>query len=327
MKVSRVRDSNFPEIEKTIIQSLNSLDDPDANVQRAKEEAENTVSEVSKAINSFKNQDKIVFKPKSADDYPQVVIVTAVDYERYSLDGMTKLIQNRVDYAHFQNYGTFVRYSQEFLPQLNAQSFLQTREKAKWVRIYCMQAARFAFPNAKWFWFVDQDSLIMDMSINIEEYMLNEQALDPIMMREQPLVPPSGAIKTYKNVKPNSIKLIVTQSESMIETTSFVLKNDHVGKSILEIWGNPLYLNYQSFPYGPDSAITHILQWHPFVLSKTTIVPARTIAAAHNFKKKDTSDSKFVYTEGDFVVQWGDCKAPACEQILSQYDLLVKKPK
>ena len=53
---------------------------------------------------------------------------------------------------------------------------------------------------------------------------------------------------------------------------------------MLDIWGDNLYLNYPNFPYGPDSALTHILQWHPFILSKTTIVPTKTISASHTFK-------------------------------------------
>lgn len=238
-KVSRVRDSNFPEIEKTIYSSLNSMDDPDPAIQKTKEDQENAVSDISKVINNFKNLDKVIYKPKSGSiaDYPEVVIVTALDYEKYSFAALTKIIQNRVDYGHFQNYGVYVRWVNEFLPIINSINNLHDKEKSKWVRLYAIQAARFAYPHAKWFWYLDQSGLIMDMTINIQEYMLNPSSLEPIMMREQPLVPPNGAIKTYKSVRAESIKVIVTQSETMIETASFLVKNDHIGKSIIEILG------------------------------------------------------------------------------------------
>ena len=46
------------------------------------------------------------------------MIVTAVDFNKYSLDGLTKIVQNRVDYAHLQNYGVYVRWSEEFYQYL-----------------------------------------------------------------------------------------------------------------------------------------------------------------------------------------------------------------
>lgn len=325
MKVSQVRDANFPEIEKTVFASLNSMDDPDPKVQREKEKEENAVSDIAKVINNFKNHDKVIFNPKSMSNYPEVVIVTSIDYTKYSVDALVKIVQNRVDYGHLHNYGVYVRWSQEFLPIINSVNNLYERERSKWVRIYALQAARFAFPRAKWFWYLDQSSFIMDMNVNIEEYILTPTALEPIMMRDQPLVPPKGAIKTYKSVKAESIKLILTQSETMVETASFLIKNDEISKSIIESLGDPLYLNYVSFPYGPDSALTHILQWHPFVLSKTSIVPTKTISAAHRFR--DDTPEQFVYSEGDFVVQWADCKtADVCEKLLDEYYPKIKKP-
>ena len=66
------------------------------------------------------------------------------------------------------------------------------------------------------------------------------------------------------------------------------------------------FSNIRIFPYGPDSALTHILQWHPFILSKTTIVPIKTIAASHKFKDNGLPGN-LIYEDGDFVAQWSDC--------------------
>lgn len=320
IKESRVKDKTSLGIERTVIRSLNIFDDPNPIQQKQKEDEENSLSDLANAKNYFKNQDKVVYKPKSNKNYPEVIIVTAIDFEKYSLDSLTKIVQNRVDYAHAQNYGMYVRWYQEFLPILNSLSYLQLKEKAKWVRIYCLRAAMFAFPEAKWFWYLDQDGFVMDLNINLQDYVLSHDSLNPIMLREQPIIPPNGAIKTYKNPNPASIKLIVTQSESKVETSSLILKNDDIGKSIIEIWGDKLYLNYASFPYGPDSALTHILQWHPFVLSKTSIIPARTISAKHSKNKKDDKADNVHYEKGDFVAQWSECEnANACEDLLDKY--------
>lgn len=327
VKEAKVRDANFPEIEKNVIRSLNEFDDPNPVLQKIKEDEENSMSDLQKAKNYFKNQDKIVYRPKKNNlrNYPKVVIVTAIDFEKYSLDGLAKIVQNRVDYAHEHNYGIYVRWYQEFLPGLNSMTFITSKEKSKWIRLTIMRAAIFAFPHAEWFWYIDQDGLIMDLSIDIQKFMLNTNSLGPIMKKEQSIIPPDGAIKTYKNAKPENVKLIVTQSDSKIETHSFILRNDVVGKSILEFWYDNLYLTYPNFPYGPDSAITHILQWHPFILSKTSIVPSRTIAARHPLVQKGVPiNALFDYHTGDFTAHWTDCVDGQCEEILSQYHTILK---
>ncbi|EMG46652.1 MNN11 Probable alpha-1 [Candida maltosa Xu316] len=298
------------------IKSLNAFDDPDVNVQKKKEDEENKKSELDKAKNFFKNQDKVVYKGGLAN-YPEIVIVTAVDFNKYSLDGLTKVVQNRVDYAHLHNYGVYVRWYQEFLPMFDDFSALNDKERAKWVRIYSLKAAMFAFPHAKWFWYLDQDSLIMNMKTNIEDYMLKPSVLDSIMLKDQPLIPPNGLIKTYKKAKAESVRFILTQSDQKIETNSFLIKNDYIGKMVLDWWSDKLYVQYTGFPYSTDSSLTHILQWHPFILSKTTIVPTKTIAAGHPFK--DTP-ANAVFKDGDFVAQWSQCNNPTeCESILDTY--------
>lgn len=319
VKDVRVRDANFPEIEKSLIKSFNFYDDQDQSVQKLREDDENAGSNLAKAKNYFKNQDKYVYKPKKASQYPDLIVVTAIDFEKYSFEALVKIVQNRVNYAHDQNYGIYIRWYQEFLPVLNSFSYLKDQEKRKWARLYCLRAAMFAFPKAKWFWYIDEDSLIMDLSVNMDAYMLDPKILDPIILRDQSIIPPAGLVKTHKNMKAENVKLIVTQSDTKVETVSFLLKNDAVGKGILEIWGDVLYLNYLNFPNGPDSALSHILQWHPFVLSKTAIIPSKAIASKHK-EPEDTTSEKNVYKDGDFVAQWSNCIGIKCEQVLNHYD-------
>lgn len=335
---SKVRDSRFLEMEKTVVFSLNSKDDPSPSKQRAKEEEEEKggkglPADLAKAKNAFKNMDKKVYKPKNNKNYPEVIVVTAVDFEAYSLESLVKIVQNRIDYGHHNNYGVYVRWAQEFLPVLNSMTALNNKERAKWIRIFCLRAAMFAFPRAKWFWYLDQDSLIMREFIDLKDYLLSSEALDPIILRDQPIIPPDGEIKTFKNSKAESATLILTQSENKLETTSFLVKNDHIGRAMMDIWGSELYLTYNGFPYGPDSALTHILQWHPFYLSKTLIIPPRTIAAKHSDvdlpkDKNGKSGDHIHYDKGDLVVLWPECELQEkCESTLNHYYNILKKEK
>lgn len=318
VKESRVRNAEHPEIDVSLIQSLNAFDDPDPLVQLNKEKEENTALALSNAKNMFKNGDKIVYKPKSMKNYPEVVIVSAIDFEKYSLDALKTIVQNRVDYAHQHNYGVYVRWYQEFLPWMESFANFDNAEKRKWIRAFCLRSAMYAFPNTKWFWYLDEDGLIMNLNINLNDYILNELALGPIMLREQAINPQNGIIRTYKTTKPSHIRLIVTQSETKIETDSFILKNDDVGKSMLEFWTTNLFFQYPNFPFGPDSALTHILQWHPFCLSRAAIIPARTMASRHT-NEEIKEDDHLHYVKGDFTVSWSDCKDDECERTLKVY--------
>lgn len=328
-KETRVRDANVPEVENTVFHSLNVDDDPDPVKQKAKEDTQNLISAHDRAKNAFKNQEKVVYRPKSKADYPKVVIVTAVDFQMYGLDYLAKVVQNRVNYAHAQNYGVYVRWYQEFVPILNSKQFLTAKERAKWVRLYCLRAAMFAFPEAEWFWYLDQDGLIANEKVNLIDYLLNRDDLSSSAIREQPVIPPYGLIKTYKTLQPENVRLVFTQSETKIETNSFIVKNDVIGRGIIDIWSDKLFLNYNNFPHGPDSAITHILQWHPFVLSKTVIVPARMINSLHSEEKlpENAKGSDYIhYFTGDLAVQWSSVGSPEeSAKLLKEYTSRDKK--
>lgn len=307
--------------KKVVIESLNVLDDPNPAVQKALEDKQNQGLEADRAKNHFKNLAKLVFRSSSKHRLPKVVIVTAIDFNRYSLNALAEIVQNRVNYAHDHNYGIYVRWIQEFVPGFGSFDDVKDPKRAKWARLFCLRAAMFAFPDAEWFWYLDQDALIMNRGVNLESYLLSPAALRKAILREQPVMPPLGFIKTYKELQPENVKLIFTQSQHKIESNSFLVKNDVIGKAVVNTWHDKLFMNYNNFPYGPDSAIAHILLWHPYVLSKTALVSARMLNSFHkndvNEEKKDEDDKN--YYSGDLVVSWPTCSGALCENILKKY--------
>lgn len=319
-------DPNVPGLDLSFIESLNVLDDPNVAKQKQKEETENLISVTNRARNAFKNQDKVVFRPKSSSNYPKAVIVTAIDFDKYSMESLAAIVQNRVNYAHEQNYGLYVRWYQEFSVVMNSKTFISNTERSKWARIYCLRSAMFAFPDAEWFWYFDQDGMIMNNRVDILTLLLSKKALETNMLRENPIIPPDGLIKTYKNLQPENVRLVMTQSDTLLVTNSFIVKNDIVGRAIVDFWGDKLNLNYNNFPYGPDSVMTHILQWHPFMLSKAAIIPSRLINSLHTSQSLDLakkSTDKTHYFQGDLAVQW-NCKGSECDQLVKRYNVLLQ---
>lgn len=309
--------------------SLNHFDEKDPVEQKTKEETQNAALPDNKIKNDFKNRRKYVYDSTSSSNSPRVVIVSAINYEKYKLQSLVNLIQNRVDYAIKYDYGVYVRWTQEFVAEMNDYEFYTDQEKSKWARLFCLRAAMFAFPHAEWFWFLDEDSLIMNRDVDIAEYLLNPASLDGAMMRSHPLIPPTGIIKSYESTKAEDVELVLTQSRQKIETGSFVLKNTLIAKGILDTWLDKLFLQYNNFPFGPDSAITHILQWHPYFLSKLALVPARMISSLHNplVPEEERETDPISYFSGDLVAQWIECNSPdSCESILANYVSLLQEP-
>lgn len=312
-------DPNVQGLEVSFIESLNVLDDPNPVKQKLKEENDNLISVTNRARNAFKNQDKVVFSPKSMKNYPKVVIVSAIDFERYPMDSLAKIVQNRVNYAHEHNYGLYVRWYQEFAPMVNSKSFVSSKERRKWARIFCLRAAMFAFPEAEWFWYFDEDGLIQNMHTDLTSHLLNKKVLNSVILKERPIIPPNGLIKTYKNIQTENVKLIFIQFDNQIQTNSFIVKNDEVGRAIIDFWTDKLNLNYNNFPHGPDSALAHILQWHPFILSKAAIIPTRLLSSIHSDQENAQSKDNTLYSNGDLTVQWPSCDGDQCNHNLLKY--------
>lgn len=319
--------SLFVRLDGALI-SMNFFDDEDPKKEAAKEKALNLELDETRVKNNFKNSRKIVFDSTSSSNSPKVVVVSMIDYDKYSLKSIVDIVQNRVDYAIKNEYGVYIRWTQEFVPELNDFEFPSKRELAKWARLACLRAAMFAFPHAEWFWFLTEDALIMNKEVDLIDYLLAPSSLETVMMRDAPLIPPLGIIRTYTNTDPENVKLIFTQSTQKIETNSFVIRNDMISRSILELWQDKLYMQYSNFPFGPDSAITHILQWHPYLLAKTALVPARMISSMHNpLVTEDQRDSDLLnYYPGDLAAHWIDCNSPeSCDALLSECMELLQK--
>ncbi|ODV63020.1 alpha-1,6-mannosyltransferase [Ascoidea rubescens DSM 1968] len=291
----------------------------DLNIDQPYDDNEDDEIHFKKAKKSFKNHGKIVFDARN-NKSPDLVIVTSLDFEKFELTHLTKVITNRIDYCKANNFGFYSRWVQEFIPILQKHN-----SNKSWVKLMIMREAFHAFPNSKYFWYLDQDSIIMRYDLNLINYLLAPSILNPIILKDQPIIPPSGAIHTYKNIKPQDIRFLITQNENSIDSTSFILINDIYGKAILEFWQDDLFRKYTNFQI-IENALTHILQWHPVLLSKTALLPPRTIASLHSVMDLPKGGDHLHYYPGDLVVNLKDCEArKSCESEFESYYQQIDK--
>ncbi|VEU21368.1 DEKNAAC102804 [Brettanomyces naardenensis] len=269
-------------------------------------------NDIQKIVSDFKSLGRKVF---AGSNSPKVVLVVGLDFEKYEIDYLQKVLPNRQEYAAKYGYGLYARWVQEFTPRLQSYGNFGSN----WWRVILLREAMSAFPDAEFFWYLDEKCLILRDDINLQRYLLEPGVLGQAMLRDHPIVLPESAVRTYRSVDPQDISIILTQDSYGLSTDTMIVKNDLYGKAFLEYWGDRLYRGYENFADNEIKALAHILQWHPYLLGRTAIVPSRMINSLHTDEKakKDASRS---YQKGDFVVNLRSCRLrTGCDALAVSY--------
>ncbi|QLG75036.1 hypothetical protein HG535_0H03630 [Zygotorulaspora mrakii] len=285
------------------------------------EEKKKTTDQVLLVKKSFLDHGKWVYKKETPS--PEIVIVTLIDFELSELETVFNVVQNRVDYAQKQKYAVYIRWIQEFVPMLQRQNLRTDYEYAKPL---IMRAAMHAFPKAKYLFFLDHESLIMNLDISLQQNLLDPKTLEIALLKNTPVVAESN-IRTYNHFQVKNTKMIIPQSpQGFLDMSAFVVSNDLYGKAFLEFLMDKLYTTYdwESFSAG----VGHLLQWHPHILGKTALVHQKLLAAPVNpnppsEEEGNNSDKEldpYYYTEGDLVVSLKGCRLKGtCTQDLRTF--------
>lgn len=113
-----------------------------------------------------------------------------------------------------------------------------------WTRVVAMRHALTKFPDAKYVWFLGQDSLIMDPKISIHRDIMGHDNLEQSMLREQPVALPDSVIKTSRQLAPDQVELALTQDKAGMSPESMILKNGEWAEFFLDTWYDPLFRSY-----------------------------------------------------------------------------------
>lgn len=228
---------------------------------------------------------------------PPLVLVVGLDAKRYPRKYLEWVIQDRLKYAQLHGYGLYIRYLQDFeAPAAAASSSGENPTNLEFAKIALMREAMFAFATSAWFWWLDQDAVITNHTFDIgSQLVFNKQKLSQQMLRDTALIPPQSAVHTYKHTAASQVRLIVQQNDMGIDLASFVIRQDPLfGHMLMEYLMDPVHREYQGFQsVGKGKvlnfAVTHMLQWHPLILSRTAVI--RSVLGA--------------YPEGFFVAKGG----------------------
>ncbi|SCV00903.1 LAMI_0G08042g1_1 [Lachancea mirantina] len=293
---------------------LKSDDEPMTDKERA------AMTDQNKLVKkSFLDNGKLVYRKSSPQ--PEVIIVTMIDFDYYDVNTLTRIVQNRVNYAQRQGYGIYVRWAQEFVPMVEKQT---VQESYDFFKPLIMRAAFHAFPHAKYFWYLDQDSLIMRMDLPLQRHLLDPKTLDVAVLRNVPIIK-EGNIKTYKHFSTAHAGFILPQmQDGELGMSSFIIAPSLYSKSFLDYLSDPLVRDF----YWKDlsSAVAHALQWHPPLLSRTALIVPKTIASIYEPGVSDAEGQNadtISYQEGDLVALFQGCRQR--ESCVSDIEALFAK--
>ncbi|KAL8281864.1 hypothetical protein RB597_009536 [Gaeumannomyces tritici] len=238
---------------------------------------------------------------------PAVIVTVLEDGGKFSKAYLQNVKDNRILYAKKHGYETFFPTVSEY--DLGG-------SPASWVKVVAMRHALSKFPDASFVWFLDQDSLIMTGDVGVETALMEPAALDKVMIKDHPVVPPDSIIKTFAHLKPADVDLVLTQDKDGLSVGSFILRNGEWARFFLETWYDPIYRSY-NFQKAEAHALEHIVQWHPTILSKLAVVPQRYINAY------SSGDATAEFKPGDVAVRFNTCMKTgpaACEAEADKYN-------
>ncbi|TEA19568.1 putative alpha-1,2-galactosyltransferase [Colletotrichum sidae] len=245
--------------------------------------------------------------PRAPSGNPPVVIMTALDESEYSKAYLDSIRENRKQYAQLHGYEVMFTAAGDY--DLKG-------APSSWNKVVSLRHAITKYPDASWFWYIDQDAYIMDPQQSAESLLLKNEKIESLMIRDHPVVPPDSIIKTFPHLKGQDIDFILTQDREGLSIGGFFVRNGEWAKFFIDTWFDPLYRSY-NFQKADAHALEHIVQWHPTILSRLAIVPQKTFNSYNRYDKGD------IFQEGDFVVRAAGCTKAgerSCEQELAEYN-------
>lgn len=244
--------------------------------------------------------------PRAPSGNPPVVIVTNLDETTYGKNYLASIRDNRKQYADLHGYEVMFTKVGDY--DLKG-------SPASWNKVVSLRHAITKYPEASWFWYLDQDSYIMNTQ-SLESLFLKADKIESLMIKDHPVVPPDSIIKTFPHLKGNDIDFVLTQDREGLSAGSFFVRNGEWAKFFIDTWFDPLYRSY-NFQKAEGHALEHIVQWHPTILSRLAIVPQKTFNSYNRYDKGE------MFVDGDLVVRAAGCTKSgdrACDKELETYN-------
>lgn len=182
-----------------------------------------------------------------------MVIITVLDPSHSTPEYLENIKDNRIEYA--SKHGMFPLYAEYFRRLIGIlagyKAFLPIvtdydlhGSPNSWTRVLALRHALTKFPHTTYFWFLEQNALIMNPDLKVETHIMNPKRLESLLLKDQPIVPPDSVIKTFPLLKGNQVDLVLSQDKDGLAPSSLIIRRGEWAKFFLDTWFDPLYRSY-----------------------------------------------------------------------------------
>lgn len=172
-----------------------------------------------------------------------------------------------------------------------------------WQKLPAITDAMIAHPDADWIWWLDQDCIIMNESIDLHDHLLSPSAITQ-RQREVEGTRLRGLDKfthplanvTITPVPYDQLETIVSQNHEGVNAGSLFIRNSPWSRQFIDLWGDWYFQHPIAPVFEEQGILTHLIASHDWIRDRVGFVDASVINAEW-----------YNYPEGGLVVHFAGC--------------------
>ena len=176
--------------------------------------------------------------------------------------------------------------------------------KTAWNKIPIIQDAHIRYPQAKWFWWLDFDAIIVNGSLDIYDHVLSSKAITQNLLFDKDIPRVGGGSSGFRTpavMKPEDVNMLISFDNWGMNTGSFLMRRCGWTDMVLEIWADPVAVEKDWIFFDQDGWV-HLYQHNEFVRKYTGVVKQRSF---NGYAKSNPLGAQ--WQSGDYVVHFAGC--------------------
>jgi hypothetical protein len=228
-----------------------------------------------------------------------IVLISASD-NNGNRTKLSMAMQNRNEYAKKWGYRSYFVDLEKFKGG--------TTDSGKWLKVAAIKEVYENVKDAKWYFWLDSDIIIMNPSMDMASHCLHPKALAERIMygtsvqglHREPLI-------TYpdrESIDLDNIDIVLSKDKYSIQTGALFFRRSEFTTLFLEIWDDPAFVK-MNFQENEQDALLYLALKHPSLFKHLGLIQQRMLNPYPAYHRSQTG----TWEENDFMVHFpGDAK-------------------
>lgn len=218
--------------------------------------------------------------------------------DRYPKELMDQLEENRKNFCVNNGYVNFKVMFDKYLTPGHEDT------KKAWLKVYAIQDAYQQFPDAKWFFWIDSDAIIVDETADLRKVILNEDVLRHKMHYGMPVADRTRQYHKFTakedEINFDEINLIASQDEWFFNAGVMLMRNTKFMKDIIDKQWLTEENIAKPYKYAEQDVLNDLLMENDELFKRWAPVPQSAFNAYHQAYSFGPSK----WHKGDFLAHF-----------------------